>query len=437
VLGSARALAQDILGFLLELGRRYGDVSCAKVGLSELYMLNDPALVEEVLVGRHRECVKDYGTRLLIPLVGHGLLTAEGEPWRRQRKLAAPPLQPKRIASYAQTMVECAARELASFRDGELREIHVDMMRLTLEIVGKTLLGFDTRADAERVSDVIEAVMDYMDKQMNSPEGMLPQWIVTPDRFRFRMAIRELDAIIYRIMARCRAQGTDVDHLLARLMDARDESGEALHDVQLRDEAVTMLLAGHETTALTLTYACYLLARHPAAAARLRQELDQRLGERLPGIEDLPELPYLDAVVKETLRLYPPAYLLGREVAKPFEIGGYPLEVGQQLMFSPYVMQREARFFPQPIRFLPERWLDPALDRPRFAYFPFGGGPRICIGNHFATMEAALVLAVITQQVELAPKPGYQLGLHPVVTLRPADGVPMRVTRRKPATAAA
>ncbi len=378
LIGSARDLARDILGFVLGLGRRHGPVSFARVGLANIYMINEPELIEEVLIGRHRDCIKDLGTRELIPLVGHGLLTSEGELWRRQRKLAAPPLQPKRIASYARTMVECAEREAAALREGELRDVHVDMMRLTLEIVGKTLLGFDARGEAERISRIVDAAMVYMDKQMNSPQGVLPKWVLTPDRYRFRKGVRELDAIVYHIIARCRAQDSQADHLLARLVQARDEQGEAMTDVQLRDEAVTMLLAGHETTALTLTYALYLLARHPAAVARLHDELDQRLGGRTPGVDDLAELPFLEAVVKESLRLYPPAYLLGREIVSSFELGGYTLPAGDQVMMSPYVMQRDARYFPEPIRFKPERWLEPsAKSLPRFAYFPFGAG-RAC-----------------------------------------------------------
>jgi cytochrome P450 len=438
LLGSARALAQDILGFLLDMGRSYGDVAYARVGISHLYMLNDPALIEDVLVGKHRDCIKDLGTRELIPLVGQGLLTSEGEHWRRQRKLAAPPLQPKRIASYAQTMVECAEREIDGFRDGEVRDLHVDMMRLTLEIVGKTLLGFDPRGEAERVSKIVDAAMVYMDKQMNTVQGLLPQWVLTPDRYRFRKAVAELDRLVYHIIARCRQQGSDADHLLARLAQARDENGEPMSDVQLRDEAVTMLLAGHETTALTLTYASYLLARHPQVAARLREEIDRTLAGRSPAMTDLPAMPFLEATIKETLRLYPPAYVIGREVVKDLEVGGYVIPLGHQLLMSPYAMHRDARYFQEPQRFDPQRWLEPAASElPRFAYFPFGGGPRVCIGNHFATMEAQLILCCLMQRVELEAVPDFELRLRPIVTLRPQAGLPMRVKRRSPARAAA
>jgi cytochrome P450 len=415
---------------LIDLAR-HGDVAFTMVGKSPLYMLSDPLLVEEALVGKHRECVKDFGTRELVPLVGNGLLTSEGEVWKKQRRLAAPPLSPKRIASYADTMVACAERAFAGLRDDQVRDVHVDMMTLTLEIVGKTLLGVDTRGEAERIAHIVEVGMAYFDRQLFSWHGFLPKWFATPERVAFRKAVAELDRIIYRIIARCRTTDPDADHLLARLMNARDEQGEAMSDEQLRDEAVTMLLAGHETTAIALSYAVFALSEHPEVRAKLRQEIDGQLAGRPATLADLPKLPYLDAVMRETLRLYPPAWLMGREIVQPFEIGGYALVPGEQIMMSPYVMQRDARLYPEPERFLPERWLTPpSPPLPRFAYFPFGGGPRVCIGNHFAMMEIALVLATLMQQVELTVVPGFELKFSPVVTLRPARGVPVLVRRR-------
>jgi cytochrome P450 len=389
-----------------------------------------------VLQGRHRECIKDYGTRQLIPLVGNGLLTSEGDFWKRQRKLASPPLSPRRIASYAETMVVCAERASAGYREHEVRDIHADMMRLTLEIVGKTLLGFDTGTQAERVSWIVDAAMAYFEKQIWGIQALLPQWVPTPRRVAFRAGVEELDRLIYRIIARSRAQGDTADHLLARLVNARGEDGAAMSDVQLRDEAVTMLLAGHETTALTLTYAVYSLSEHPEVAARVRAELDRELGGRPATSADLPRLKYLDAVMRETLRLYPPAYVVGREVAQPFSVGGYTLDPGVEVMVSPFAVQRDPKLYEDPERFRPERWLEQrAAALPRFAYFPFGGGPRVCIGNHFAMMEIMLVLATLLQQLELTIVPGYELKFAPVVTLRPAGKVPVLVRRRRAAPA--
>jgi cytochrome P450 len=424
------ALRGDLLGFLLEM-RDYGDVSFAHFGPAPSYMLSDPDMVEELLVGRHRDCVKDSGTRVLMPLIGNGLLTSEGEFWRRQRKLAAPPLQPKHIQAYAETMVDSATRTFASFRDGEVRDLSVELAELTLDIVSKTLLGVDARGDAERIRAALDASMPYFEKQLFTLQALLPAWVPTPGRRRFAAAVREMDVIVYGIIERCRAQGGDADHLLARLLRARDDQGEAMTDAQLRDEAVTMLMAGHETTALALSYAVYLLSEHPAAAARLCDEIDATLEGRAATAADLARMPFLDAVVREVLRIYPPAYAVGREVIREFEIGGYTLPVGSQVTVSPYTLHRDPRFYTEPDRFMPERWVDPGFSPPpRFAYLPFGGGPRVCIGNHFATMELALVLACMMQQVKLTVASDYKLRLSPVVTMRLTDNLRVLVKRR-------
>jgi cytochrome P450 len=432
VIGGLPALARDPLAFIRDLCSAYGDVSFTHFGTSTLYMVSHPDLVEELLVGKHRDCIKDLGTRELIPLVGHGLLTSEGDDWRRQRKLAAPPLQPKRIANYARTMVESAEHELGGFRDDEVRDVHLDMMRLTLEVVGKTLLGIEAGRDAERVGDIVDASLAYLEKQLYSWQGLLPQWVVTPRRVRFRAALVELDAIILRAIKRARAQSVPSDHLLARLVHARDENGRAMSDLQLRDEAVTMLLAGHETTALTLTFALYLLSEHPEIAERVRAEIDRELGGRRPALEDLPKLRWVDAVMRETLRVFPPVYILAREVTRTFEIGGFSVPKGDQIGVSPYAMHKDARFYADPEHFDPERWLDGRCDAlPRFAYLPFGGGPRVCIGNHFAMMEIAIVLTMLMQDLELTVVPGFKLELEPIVTLRPKHGIRMLVRRRR------
>ncbi len=423
-------LSRDPLGLVRELAFNYGPIAYTTVGLAKLYLINDPLLIEEALIGRARDCIKDAGTRELIPLVGRGLLTSEGELWKRQRKLASPALSPRRIAGYADTMVACAQRAFAELSDGE-REISDDMLAVTLEIVGKTLLGVDARGEAERISHIVDVAMVYFDKQLRTWQGILPKWIPTPDRLAFRKVLPELDAIIHAMIARCRSGDADADHLLARLVQARDEQGAAMSDAQVRDEAVTMLLAGHETTALALSFAIHLLCTHPQAALRARSEVDTALGKRPATIGDLIQLPFLESVVKETLRLYPPAWIIGREVVQPFELGGYTLPAGVEIVMSPYAMHRDPRFFADPETFLPERWLESATAAlPRFAYFPFGGGPRVCIGNHFAMMEAVLVLATLLQKVELSAVPGFQVELAPVVTLRPRDGIRAHVRQR-------
>jgi cytochrome P450 len=430
-LGPIRSLHRGVTDFMLEMAS-YGDLSYTRIGPSRTYMLNHPELIESLLMDRQREVVKDLTTRSLSVLVGRGLLTSDGEFWRHQRKLAAPPLQPKRITNYTETMVGCALRMLHGFRDDEVRDIHRDIAGLTLEIAGRTLLGVDPRRDAGSIARALDLLSEHYHRQFHSWQGLLPPSIPTPTRLRLRRAVIELDAVVYRIIERCRRNDSEGDHLLARLVRARDEDGQPMSDLQLRDEAVTMLLAGHETTALALTHALHMLARHPEAALRLRAELDELLNGRPPTAADLAELPYLDAVIRETLRLYPPAFALGREASEHFELGGYEIAPGAQLLVSPYVMQRDPRFFRNPAQFRPERWLSGETSAlPRFAYFPFGGGPRVCIGSHFATLEAGLLLALLVSHVELRCVPGFRVQIEAAVTLRPRTGLRMLVRRRR------
>ncbi len=431
LLGSVLPMVRDPLAFFSKMTLEYGPLSHALVGGAHLYWVNDPSLIEDFVVGNHKSSIKDLPTRELKVLVGNGLLTSEGELWRRQRKLAAPAFQPRRITGYERAMVTCAERVFQGFGEGETRDFHVDSMRLTLEIAGETLLGVNTNDEAERIARVLEAALAYFGERLYSWRRLLPANFPTRGLRRFRKAKTELDAIVSSIVERARREANAADHLLARLIRARSDEGEAMSEQQLHDEALTMLLAGHETTALVLMFAVYALSRNTSARARLRDEIDAELGGRSVTAADLGRLPYVDAVIRETLRLYPPAYVFGREVLEPFELGGYTLPVGSQVLVSPYAMHRDPRYFPEPERFLPERWTtSEARALPRFAYLPFGGGPRICIGSHFALMEAALVLATLVQQVELEVPPSFELELAPVITMRSRTGLPVRVHRR-------
>jgi cytochrome P450 len=432
LLGSGPAVIRDPLRFYRHMTLDYGDLSHARIGPTSFYLVNESPLIEQFLVGQHKDCVKDATTRSLYPLVGHGLLTSEGELWKRQRKLSGPAFAPKRITAYADVMVESAERSFRSFRDGEARDFHADIMSLTLEIVGKTILGVNTREEADRIAGVTDAAFAYFEERLYSWKRLLPFDLPSPSLRRFRKAKAELDEIVRSIVARSRDDREQGDHLIARLSRARSEEGEAMSEQQLHDEAVTMLLAGHETTALALMYGVYCLSTQPGAAARLREEVDKELGGRPVTFADLPRLRYLDACARETLRLYPPAYAFGREVVKPFELAGYTIPVGSQVVVSPYGMHRNPRHFPEPESFRPERWLEGSSSAlPRFAYLPFGGGPRVCIGSHFAMMELCLVLATLVQQLELEVLPGFDLHLSPVITLRSRGGLPVRVRRRE------
>lgn len=433
LLGSLPQLSKDVLAFQRLLASEYRPIASIKLGMGTYYVLTDAQLIEEFLVGKHRDCVKDALTADLRPLVGMGLLTSDGDPWRRQRKLAAPAFQPKNIAAYADVMVESAERAFGAFRDGEARNFHPDIMALTLEIVGKTLLGIDTREDTEAISAAIEDVLAYFDERLFTLRGYLPNTLPTKTNRKFHRAKASIDAMADRILDRSRTAGPEAGYLMARLVHARDEYGQGMTRAQLIDEAVTLLLAGHETTALAIMYLMYVLAMHPEVRTRLQAEIDQQLGERPPTMADLSQLPYLDAVCKETLRLFPPAPIFGREVAVPIELAGFGLPRGAQVHISPFAIQRDARYFKDPEDFRPERWLDGSTDDlPKFAYFPFGGGPRVCIGQHFAMMEMKLLGLSALRQLELDLQPGFELELQMVVTMRSKDGLPVRVRRRTP-----
>lgn len=431
LLGSLLEMAKDPLAFHVRLVRDYQPLASFRLGPANYYAVTDPDVIEELLVGKHRDCVKDRVTRELYPLVGKGLLTSDGDPWRRQRKLSAPPFSPKNISAYADTMVDCARRAFAEYQDGQVRDFHVDIMAVTLEIVGKTLLGFDTNSDAERVARAMDDAIPYFEQRLFTIRGLLPKSLPLPTHVRFRRAKRDLDAVVNQIITRAREAGPESNHLLARLMHAHDETGQGMSQAQLADEALTMLLAGHETTALAIMFTVYALADHPAVADQLRAEVDKRLQGRPITRDDLTELPLLDAVLRETLRLYPTVPMFAREVASPIELGGFVVPRHAQVITSPYAIQRSPQFYTAPNAFRPERWLDGStVSTPKFAYFPFGGGPRVCIGQHFALMEAKLVLATLIQQVVLSVPDDFIMDLSPVITLRSRNGLRVNVARR-------
>ena len=359
---------------------------------------NHPDLVEEVLVTQHRKFIKHYRLRKTGRTLGQGLVTSEGELWRSQRKLAQPAFHRERINRYAQFMVDYTERMLASWASGQVRDVQADMMNLTLEIVAKTL--FDAEIGGESAD--ASAAMETLERGFIARTGHLlapPIWLPTPLNVRLVRAIRRLERIILSIIAERRKSGEDRGDLLSMLLHAQDEdSGRRMSDQLLRDEVMTLFMAGHETTANTLAWAWLLLARHPEVEARLHAELDEVLGGRPPTVADLPRLVYTERVVTETLRVYPTVWTLGREATEPVELGGYRIPAGMTIFMPQWVIHRDARWYDDPEVFRPDRWADGLMQRiPRYAYFPFGGGPRICIGNNFAMMEATLILATIAQ----------------------------------------
>ena len=435
--GNVRQFGPDRLRFLVDCARDYGDVVSLRLGPRRIWALNHPDLVEEVLVHQNRKFHKHFALRAAKPTLGEGLLTSEGEFWRRQRRLAQPAFHRDRIAGYGGVMVEYAERMLRTWADGQRRDAQADMMQLTLEIVAETLFDADIAHGAGDVAGAMEILMANFTRRVNRTVP-LPRWLPVPENFRFRRAMAVVDRTLDAIIAGRRREEVDRGDLLSMLLLATDpeaeEEGSGMSDAQLRDEVVTLFMAGHETTANTLSWIWLLLSRHPEVEAKLHDELDEVLdGNRPPAVADLPRLRYADAVVTEALRVLPTVWLLGREAREPTEIGGYRVPVGTTMWMPQWVIHRDPRWFDDPERFLPDRWLDGLARRiPRYAYFPFGGGPRVCIGNHFAQMEAVLLLAAISRRFRplvpdgIAPRP------IPTMTLRPEGGVPVVLRGRRP-----
>jgi cytochrome P450 len=408
--------------------REYGDVVFYRFLETPVYVLFHPQHVEQVLLGKAANFLKGMTSRANPELFGNGLLTSDGEFWRRQRKLSNPAFHRESIVRYSEFTIEEATRMLDSWRAGEARNIHNDMMNVTLRIVLRSLFGSELGESMRVIEPALEAIMI-------SSSGIISilsyLGMPSPIRSRYFRAVKQLDEVVYSLIARGREKLKTGDRrtdgpkdLLTLLLEARDDDGMPMTDKQLRDEVITLLLAGHETTALTLSWAWYLLAQNPASEQRLHQELDSALGERPPRAGDLPNLIYTDRVARETLRLYPPAWRIFRMTQAPLQIGDYLLPAGANIVLAQWVTQRDRRWFSNPEGFEPDRWADDAAKKlPRFAYFPFGGGPRVCIGAGFAMMEATLLLAAIAQRYRIRLAPGERVEPMASITLRPKNGV--------------
>jgi cytochrome P450 len=374
------------LPFFQTLSRQYGDISYFKLGGQDAFFLNHPDFIKDVLVTNGQNFMKGLALQRAKRLLGEGLLTSEGEFHRRQRRLAQPAFHRARVASYAASMIDYAALMRARWQDGVTMDISEEMMRLTLAIVGKTLFDADVESDAPEVGEAMSVVMDLFNT-ITIPFFELLQKLPLPQLRRFDTARAKLDTIIYRMIEERRLSDKDRGDLLSMLLLAQDDEGDGarMTDAQLRDELMTIFLAGHETTANALTWTWYLLSQNPDVESRLHAELDEVLGDRLPSVEDAGRLPYTEMVLTESMRLYPPAWALGRMALSDFEIGGYRIPKRSLVLMSQYVMHRDPRYFPEPEHFDPTRWTAEAREtRPQFSYFPFGGGTRRCIGEGFA-----------------------------------------------------
>ncbi len=425
---SFRALNESPLEMFSELAR-HGDIVGIRVVNFRNIFVNHPDLIEEVLIGHPRRYVKGRVLRANRHVFGEGLLTSEGDFWLRQRRLVQPAFHRAQIAAYAETMVQYTQRMLEGWRGGEQRDVHQEMTRLTLEIVVKTLFDADVTRDAQ---DVGKSLALLLELGANFRRTLfVPHWMPTPTNLRIKREIAFIESILYRIIGERRASGRETGDLLSMLLHMQDEDGSRMTDKQLRDETITLFLAGHETTASSLSWTWWLLGRNPAVEAKLHAELDEVLGGRAPTLEDLPRLPYTGNVITESLRLYPPAWGLARVAVENHELAGYPVKKGMGVAMAQWVVHRDTRWFDAPEEFRPERWEGDFIKRiPRFAYFPFGGGPRQCIGNSFALMETTLILATVAQKYRLCLVPDHPVVPLASITLRPRYGVRVMLESR-------
>jgi cytochrome P450 len=418
--------------FLLNAANAHGAVVYIKLGPQDVFLVNDPEMIKDVLVTHNKNFIKSRGLQMAKRFLGEGMLTSEGEFHRRQRRLAQPAFHRQRIAAYAEVMVKYALKAQEHWREGETVNIAEEMMRLTLSIVGKTLFDAEVESEASEIGEALTAIMKTFNRITN-PFAAIIAKLPLPSNTRMQKAHERLDETIYRIINERRKSQTDRGDLLSMLLLAQDEEGDgsSMTDKQVRDESLTLFIAGHETTANAMTWTWYLLSQNPQVEAKLHEEIDTVLQGRSPDFEDVMKLPYAEMVFAESMRLYPPAWTLGRQVLNDYRLGEYVAPKGSIILMSQYVMHHTARYYPEPFKFDPERWTPEAKEsRPKFAYFPFGGGPRVCIGESFAWMEGVLLLATIAQSWRLRLAEDQIIKTQPMVTLRPKYGMRMKPERR-------
>ncbi|MGB3652380.1 MAG: cytochrome P450 [Rivularia sp. (in: cyanobacteria)] len=429
IAGHLLDLGRDPLEFLTDCGRNYGDIIPLQLGLTPACLIVNPDYIEQVLKDRN-SFIKSRGFRALKTLLGEGLLTNEGESWFRQRRLAQPVFHQKKINGYGKTMVEYS-EAIGDWADGETRDVHADMMSLTLKIVMKCIFNQDVgEGEAKNVANALDVAMDWFESKRKQ-NFLIWEWFPRPENIRYRNAIKKMDESIYSLIQQKRDRNEDGKDLLSMLMQARDEDDNSqMSDRQLRDEVATLMLAGHETTANALSWTWMLLAQHDRVETKLWDELKTVLDGRLPTIEDLPQLQYTNMVIKESMRLYPPVSLFGREAVEDYQLDDYQIPSGCVVMLSQWVMHRHPKYFDNSEEFIPERWDDLEKRLPRGVYIPFGDGPRICIGKGFAMMEAVLILATIAQKYKLKLVEDHPIVPQPSITLRPEHGIKVEITKR-------
>ncbi|GIK64341.1 MAG: cytochrome P450 [Chloroflexota bacterium] len=425
-------VTKNPLGVMMDWFQTYGDMVHLQFGdTNHVYLLSNPTHIHEVLVEKadqfHKAAKYKDEQRGLARLLGNGLITSDGDYWRQQRRLMQPAFHARRIEGYGVVMVNYTRQMLDSWRDGSSLDVADEMMHLTLAIVARTILDTELAGDAEQIAEAVSVFQN-----LAFGVDIFPLWLPTPAHIRQSRVEKTMSQIISRLIAERRASAGDRGDLLSMMLLTIDEEGNGMTDRQIRDEMVTLFLAGHETTANALNWAWYLLAQHPDIEAKLHSELDAVLQGNPPTFADLKRLPYTEMVMKEAMRLYPPVWSMSRQVIEAVEIGGYPIAKGSEVNIITYATHHDSRWWSEPECFLPERF-SPQQEQqfPKLAYLPFSSGPRVCIGNSFAMVEAQLILATIAQRYRLALTDGYNTQPEALITLRPQHGLPMKVQRRE------
>jgi cytochrome P450 len=436
-----RKFMNDPIKTLMDIAHTYGDICHFKFGKQHIYLLNNPDYIEGILIRDHKNFIKSRGLQVSKRLLGDGLVTSEGEYHDRQRRLIQPAFHPNRIKGYGDIMTNHAVRMQERWKDGGTLDIHKEMMHVTSEIISKAVLGSDIKAEEDEVGLALQTCMEYFNR-LQMPFGELIEKIpILPINKGYQSAKKKLDSIVYAMIKEHRDnESKGVYHkedLLYTLLQAQDtEAGIGrMTDLQLKDEVMTIFLAGHETTSNALTWTFYLLSQHPTVDDRLYAELSSVLGDkdanRIPTVEDIPKLEYTEKVFRESMRLYPPAWTLGRRVINDYKVDRYLIPAGSIILMSQYVMHHDSRYFSDPDVFYPDRWSKEAkLHLPRFSYFPFGGGIRGCVGEPFAWMEGILLLATICRHWKMHHDRDHKVGLKPLITLRPKYGMRMKLESR-------
>jgi cytochrome P450 len=427
LLGNLQEFRHDVLGLMMESARTFGDVVRFRLGSQTVHLLNHPSHADYVLQKNHQNFNKNTRSAAFIKCVtGDGLLTSNGDFWQRQRRLLQPSFHRQNIAGFASQMTSATASMLETWHaralSGQPMDVSSEMMRLTYTIVGRTLFTAEVGPDADTIEKAMQVILPHTFGRLGRALNW-PDWLPTPQNLRFRTALRNIDRVVYRIIEQHR-RALDAGHpqhdLLAMLLRVRDEeTGAGFTDEQLRNETITFLLAGHETTANALTWTFYLLSQHPEIELQLRGELATVLGGRAPTLDDLPRLAFTKMVIKEAMRLYPPIWIIERRVISDDAVGGFHLPVGSSVVVSPYALHRHPAFWKNPEVFGPSRFAGPTPE----AYIPFGTGPRFCIGNEFAMLEAQLITAMVVQSFRLRLVPGQIVEPLPGITLRTRHGL--------------